>query len=163
MLLRFKRRGLIAPGRPAPDFAADDHLGRRVRLGDLLKAGPVLLVFYPMDGTPVCTRQLCALRDDWKNFQDRGTFVLGINPGRGRSHAAFASQHGFPFPVLVDTGSRIAAAYGASGLLVPKRTVYLVGRDGRVLLAERGVVPHERIFAAMNRAEHQGEEPRPPA
>ncbi|HOW72797.1 MAG TPA: peroxiredoxin [Phycisphaerae bacterium] len=145
-----ERSGLIPVGEVAPDFGATDHQGRNLRFGELLKGGRVVLVFYPRDNTPVCTRQLCALRDDWSKFQERKVVVLGINPASKDSHAAFASKHGFPFPVLVDQDSRIAAAYGAGGMLFTKRTVYVIDRDGRVLLAERGVVPHDRIFAVLD-------------
>jgi peroxiredoxin Q/BCP len=145
-----ERSGLIPVGEVAPDFEATDHQGRNVRLGELLKGGRVVLVFYPKDNTPVCTQQLCALRDDWSKFQERKVSVLGINPAGKDSHAAFASKHGFPFPVLVDQDSRIAAAYGAGGMLFTKRTVYVIDRDGKVLLAEGGVVPHDRIFAALD-------------
>ena len=136
------RSGLIPVGEVAPDFEATDHQGRNVRLGELLKGGRVVLVFYPKDNTPVCTQQLCALRDDWSKFQERKVAVLGINPADKDSHATFASKHGFPFPVLVDEDSRIAAAYGAGGMLFTKRTAYVIDRDRKVLLADRGVVPH---------------------
>jgi peroxiredoxin len=60
-------------------------------------------------------------------------------------------RNSFPFPVVVDQDSRIASAYGSDGLLFTKRTVYVIDRDGKILLAERGVVPHDRIFAALDR------------
>jgi peroxiredoxin Q/BCP len=118
-----ERSDLIPVGEVAPDFEATDHQGRNVRLGELLKGGRVVLVFYPKDNTPVCTQQLCALRDDWSKFQERKVAVLGINPAGKDSHAAFASKYGFPFPVVVDQNSRIAAAFGAGGMLFTKRTV----------------------------------------
>jgi peroxiredoxin Q/BCP len=145
-----ERSDLIPVGEAAPDFEATDQQGQQVRLSELLKVGRVVLVFYPKDNTPVCTQQLCALRDDWSKFQERKVAVLGINPADKDSHAAFASKHGFPFPVVVDQDSRIAAAYGAGGMLFTKRTVYVIDRDGKILLAERGVVPHDRIFAALD-------------
>lgn len=145
-----ERSELIPVGDVAPDFEATDHQGRNVHLGELLKSGRVVLVFYPKDNTPVCTQQLCALRDDWSKFEERKVSVLGINPAGKDSHAAFASKHGFPFPVLVDQDSRIAAAFGAGGLLFTRRTVYVIDRDGKVLLAERGVVPHDRIFGVLD-------------
>lgn len=144
------RSELIPVGEAAPDFEATDHQGQRIRLGELLKDGHVVLVFYPKNNTPVCTQQLCALRDDWSKFQERKVAVLGINPADRDSHAAFASKHSFPFPMLVDQDSRIASAYGAGGILLTKRTVYVINRDGKVLLAERGVVPHDRIFAVLD-------------
>jgi len=145
-----ERNDLIPVGEAAPDFEATDHQGQQVRLSELLKVGRVVLVFYPKDNTPVCTKQLCALRDDWSKFQERKVTVLGINPADKDSHAAFASKHSFPFPVLVDQNSRIAAAFGAGGMLFTKRTVYVIDRNGKVLLAEGGVVPHDRIFAALD-------------
>jgi thioredoxin-dependent peroxiredoxin len=111
----------------------------------------VVLVFCPKDNTPVCTKQLCALRDDWSKFQERHVTVLGINPADAKSHAGFAAKHGFPFAVLAGEDSRIAAAYGAGGLVFVKRTVYVIDQNGKVLFADRGVVPHERIFAALDR------------
>src|SRR5690606_26303019 len=97
----------------------------------------------------VCTRQLCAVRDDWSRFEQRNGVVLGINPAGVEKHARFAGRHAFPFPVLSDQGSRIAKAYGAAGWLMVRRTVYAIRQDGRVAFAERGVVPHERILAAL--------------
>ena len=145
------RKSLIPVGEAAPDFEAADHRGQRLRLSNLLKRGRLVLVFYPKDNTPVCTKQLCALRDDWSRFQEHGVAVVGLNPAGRDSHAAFAKKHAFPFPALVDEDSRIAAAYGARGILFTKRTVYLIDGDGKVLLAERGVVPHDRIFAVLDR------------
>lgn len=147
------RRDLIPVGETAPDFAAPDQNGNPVVLSRLLETRQVVLIFYPGDNTPICTRQLCAVRDDWTVFQRKSAIVLGVNPGRLAKHARFARKHGFPFPVLSDEGSRIAAAYGAAGLLWIKRSVYVIRRDGRVALAERGVVPHERILAALSGGE----------
>lgn len=143
---------MIPVGSLAPDFEALDQAGASVHLRDLRTAGPVVLVFYPADETRICTRQLCAIRDDWSKFQQRGATVLGINPARVERHARFAASHGFPFPVLSDQKSAIARAYRASGFVFNKRTVYVIGRDGRVLLAGRGVVSHDEIFAALDRA-----------
>ncbi len=144
------REDLIPVGSRAPDFTAEDHLGRTVSLAELRAAGKVVLVFYPADFTPGCTRQLCSIRDDWSAFTRRGAAVLGVNPaGRGK-HADFAAEHRFPFPLIVDTGSTIAAAYGAAGTVFTQRTVYVLDSDGTVLLAERGMVPHDRIFAACD-------------
>lgn len=144
------RNDLIPVGGIAPDFEAMDHEGRHIRLNNLLMKGRVVMVFYPKNNTPICTQQLCALRDDWSKFQERNVTVLGINPADKDSHAAFAAKHGFPFPMVVDRDSRISKAYGSGGMLFTKRTVYVIDRDGKVLLVERGVVPHDRIFAILD-------------
>lgn len=144
------RDDLIPVGQPAPDFSADDQNGNRVVLSKLLETGHVVLIFYPMDNTPTCTKQLCAVRDDFSKFKERGATVLGINPASVSKHAGFAEKHGFPFPVLSDEGSRIAKAYGAAGTIFIQRSVYVIGRDGKVALADRGVVSHDRILAALD-------------
>jgi len=124
------------------------------QLRELLKAKNVVLIFYPADFTPGCTKQLCAVRDDWSAFEDRNAIVLGVNPADPARHAEFAAEHRFPFPVLSDPLARIAAAYGArrpGNSEHPIRTVYVIRRDGRVALSERGMVSHDRIFAALER------------
>lgn len=144
------RATLIPAGEAAPDFTALDQQGKPVELKALLKEHAVVLVFYPADFTPGCTKQLCRVRDEWAEFQKRRAAVLGINPADVAKHADFAAKYEFPFPVLSDEGSRIAAAYGCKGVASTQRTVYVVGRDGKVALSESGMVPHEKIFAAMD-------------
>ena len=144
------RDGLIPVGEPAPDFSAVDHKQQPIRLSTLLAAHPVVMVFYPADYTPGCTKQLCAVRDDWSEFQKRNALVLGVNPADATKHASFAEKYSFPFPIVVDENSSIAAAYGCKGKLFPQRTVYVIGSDGKVKLGESGMVPHEKIFAALD-------------
>ncbi|HOA74694.1 MAG TPA: peroxiredoxin [Phycisphaerae bacterium] len=143
------RAELIPAGEPAAEFSAKDHKGQTLRLSELLEKQRVVLVFYPADFTPGCTKQLCAVRDDWSEFERRNATVLGVNPASIETHARFAEEHGFPFPVISDEESAIAAAYGCKGKDHTQRVVYVIGRDGKVLLSEAGMVPHEKIFAAL--------------
>lgn len=143
------RTDLIPVGQKAPDFDAADQSGKRIRLAELLEKSNVVLIFYPGDFTPGCTRQLCAVRDDWSQFEKHGITVLGVNPADAAQHARFVGENRFPFSLIVDEGSRITAAYGARGPERTERTVYAVRKDGKVALAERGFVAHEKIFAAL--------------
>jgi peroxiredoxin Q/BCP len=127
----------LAPGTPAPDFTLPDDSGRAVSLS-ALRGKPVVLVFYPGDNTPTCTRQLCAFRDQWSAVRARGAQVLGINPWGTGSHARFRSKFQFPFPLLADRGQKVARLYRARGIWV-KRTVYLIDSDGIIRFARRGV------------------------
>ena len=139
---------LLSLGSPAPDFTLPDDSGGRVRLADWLSRGPVVLVFYPMDETPGCTTQLCEIRDHWSEFQKRGVAVFGVNPGSATSHAQFRKNRSLPFPLLVDDGKKVAVLYGANGI-VPRRTVYAVGQDGRIAFAERGKPVPSKVLAAL--------------
>ena len=133
-------------GAAAPDFSALDDSGRTVKLS-ALRGKNVVLVFYPGDDTPTCTKQLCEFRDDWNDALARGVEVFGVNPRNARKHAEFRRKFGFPFPLLVDSGQKVARQYHANGLVV-KRTVYLIGPDGTILFARRGKPSPSEVLAA---------------
>ena len=88
------------------------------------------------------------MRDNWAAFKEHSITLFGVNPGSARSHQKFKSAHQFPFPLLVDKGRKVAARYGAGGFFV-KRSVYVIGIDGRVRFAERGMPAPESIVAAV--------------
>ena len=119
-------------GDVAPEFELPSTRGP-LRLAKLRERGPVLLVFYPGDDTPVCTKQLCDYRDNLAVFEKLGVQVVALNPQSEASHAKFAEKHHLPFPVAADDGGYVTRAYGARGLLgMTKRALVLVGRDGRI-------------------------------
>ena len=122
----------LGVGDIAPDFTLPSTAGE-IRLSERLRAGDVLLVFYPGDDTPVCTRQLCDYRDNLDVFANLGVEVLGINPQSLASHRRFAEKHGLAFPLLSDEDKTVCRAYGAIGLLgSAKRALVLIGSDGRI-------------------------------
>ncbi len=119
-------------GEAAPDFELDSTEGR-IRLSERLAEGPVLLVFYPGDDTPVCTRQLCDYRDNLEVFASLGVQVLALNAQSMQSHEAFSKKHELPFPLLSDPNRIAYRAYGAAGMLgLTKRALVLIDREGTV-------------------------------
>ncbi len=119
-------------GDVAPDFTRPSTQGE-FTLSTALKKGAVLLVFYPGDDTPVCTKQLCDYRDNLNVFGGLGVQVIAINPQSESSHQKFADKHHFPFPVVADVDKRVCRDYGALNFLgMAKRALVLVGRDGKV-------------------------------
>ena len=137
---------ILDPGTPAPDFELRDQDGNIVRLLGL-RGSNVVLVFYPGDDTPTCTRQLCEFRDHWDAARQKNAVVLGINPWSEKSKAKFRSKYNFPFPLLADPGQRVAARYRAKGPWV-RRTVYLIGPDGVIRYARRGKPAADEVLAA---------------
>ena len=105
---------MVEPGQPAPDFALESDEGETISLSDL-RGRPVVVYFYPKDDTPGCTRQACAIRDGWPEFERLGAAVLGISPGTAAAHRRFREKYGLPFPLLVDADHAVAEAYGAWG------------------------------------------------
>jgi peroxiredoxin len=119
-------------GALAPDFTLPGTQGE-VTLSERLKRRAVLLVFYPGDDTPVCTRQLCDYSDNLKEFESLGVDVLALNPQSLASHQRFASKQNLSFPLLSDADAKVCRSYGAIGLLgMTKRALVLIGRDGRI-------------------------------
>jgi peroxiredoxin Q/BCP len=123
-------------GSAAPDFTANDEHGRPVTLSRL-RGHNVVLVFYPGDDTPTCTKQLCEFRDRWSDAQSRNALVFGVNPASASSHERFRGKYTLPFPILIDQGRRIASLYNCNSLII-RRTVYLIGPDGSIRYAVRG-------------------------
>lgn len=127
-------------GDVAPAFTLPDQDGVPRTLAEL-NDGPLLLAFYPADGTPGCTTQACDIRDRWSEFTDLGVRVVGVSPDDVATHAGFATAHGLPQTLLADPDHRMMEAYGAWGDKVlygrtsvgPIRSSVLVGADGRVL------------------------------
>jgi peroxiredoxin Q/BCP len=137
----------LAVGTPAPDFTALDQDGHSVTLSSF-RGKNVVLVFYPMDETAVCTAQLCEFRDHWPDVQKKNAVVFGVNPGTAEKHQKFKKSKSYPFPLLVDEGQKVAALYHSDAWFVPKRTVYLIGPDGKVRYAKRGKPEPREVLAA---------------
>ena len=137
----------LPAGTPAPDFSLHDEAGNLVTLS-ALRGHNVVLVFYPADDTTVCTKQLCEFRDSWAEVQRKRALVFGVNPANAASHARFRDRYQFPFPILVDARQKTGAAYHARGLIVPKRTVYLIGPGGVIRYSKRGKPLPEEVLAS---------------
>ena len=115
----------------APDFTLTDDSGETFTLSDQA-GGKVLLVFYPGDNTPVCTKQLCDYRDGLEAFDDLGVKVVGISHDGAESHRKFREKHDLPFTLLTDPEYEVGAAYDSKGLLGMKRSVFLVDQSGLI-------------------------------
>jgi thioredoxin-dependent peroxiredoxin len=139
-------RDPLPVGSKAPDFTLPTETGKKVRLS-AWRGKNVVLVFYPGDDTLICRRQLCEFRDAWPDLRGQNTVVFGINPQSAESHREFSARNKFPFPLLVDEGQKVAALYNSDGGMV-NRTVYLIGPDGLIRYARRGMPRPEEVLAA---------------
>lgn len=129
----------VKVGESAPPFTLAGTGGREYSLSDY--AGQVVVVvFYPGDDTPVCTKQLNSYNDDLGQFEGLGAQVLAISAQDVASHERFASKHGFEFPLLADTDKAVAGAYGTLGPLgFPRRSVFVIDAAGIVRYAHRAI------------------------
>jgi len=133
-------------GSLAPDFSLPSDEGRKITLSRL-RGKNVVLVFYPGDDTLICRRQLCEFRDAWPGLKGKNIAIFGINPQGAESHRDFRQRNHFPFPLLVDQDQKVAALYNADGGMV-NRTVYLIGPDGLIRYARRGMPKPAEVLAA---------------
>jgi peroxiredoxin Q/BCP len=148
---------MLRVGDIAPDFTLADEKGNEVMLSSFLKKQFVVLIFYPGDQTPVCTKQLCGIRDEYQDFAEAGAVVFGINPGSALSHKKFSEKHDFQFKLLVDKDKSVARKYDVvmmnlGPLAVINRTVYVVGHNGMIIFAQRGTPSNEQILKAIREA-----------
>lgn len=140
---------MLIVGEKAPAFSLLDQSGKTVTLDEHRGKKNVVLIFYPGDNTPGCTRQLCAIRDQFDLFADSETVVFGINPQEAASHKRFIGKHNFPYPLLVDSEKSVVSAYGCRGTLMTKRTVYGINKEGVIVFARRGTPSNEEILRAF--------------
>jgi peroxiredoxin Q/BCP len=129
----------LSTGDAAPDFTLPGTGGRSYSLTEY-RGQPVVLVFYPGDNTPVCTKQLTSYTENIGQFADVGAQVLAISPQSVESHEGFAAKHGFTFPLLADTDKKVAALYGTLGPLgFPRRSAFVIDGDGVIRYAHRAI------------------------
>jgi peroxiredoxin Q/BCP len=125
-------------GDPAPDFELDGT-GGRFRLRDQ-RGRRVVLLFYPGDNTPVCTRQFCSYRDRGDDMSGLDAVVVGISHQDVASHEAFSARNGLTVPLLADTDKAVARRYGvAAPVLGTRRAAFVVDEDG--------IVRHRHVHA----------------
>lgn len=118
-------------GQLAPEIDLPDAAGNRWTLSNF-RGQPVVLLFYPADETPVCTKQLCSVRDNWERYQAAGAEVVGINTDSVEKHRAFAEHHDLPLRLLSDAAGQVVRAYDMKNLLGTRRGVIVIDQAGYV-------------------------------
>ena len=90
------------------------------------------MLFYPGDETPVCTRQMCSVRDRWEDYRETGAEVVGISSDSIESHQKFAEHHDLPLRLLSDADRSVATLYGARSLIPGRvaRSVFVIDAQG---------------------------------
>ena len=126
---------MIEPGAKAPDFTLRDHEGNEVSLSDF--AGrKLVLAFYPLDFSPVCSDQLSIYQEVLGEIEDRGATLVGVSVDSAFCHKAFREQLNLTMPLLADFHPKgeMSSAYGAyrEDRGATNRSLVLVGEDGTV-------------------------------
>jgi peroxiredoxin (alkyl hydroperoxide reductase subunit C) len=131
---------MIEVGQVAPDFTLRDQNNEDVTLSQFRGTRAVLIIFYPLAFTGICTGELCAVRDDLSTFQNDDVQVLCVSVDSVYSHKIFAEREGYEFPLLADfwPHGAVAQAYGVFNDQVgfANRGTFLIDSHGIVTFAE---------------------------
>lgn len=125
-------------GEKAPEFTLKDMNGDDWSLRDHV-GKTVVLLFYPGDNTPVCTAQLCSVRDHWSDYQKTGAEVVGISTDSAESHKAFAGKHELTLNLLADPQGETVEKYEMKS--------WLPGRSARgvVVIDKQGNIAYHKV------------------
>jgi peroxiredoxin Q/BCP len=147
-------------GQPAPAFSLESDSGETITL-ESLRGRRVVVYFYPKDDTPGCTRQACAIRDNWAEFERLGATVFGVSPQSAESHRSFKEKYALPFQLLADTDHAMAEAYGVwvektnygKTSMGINRSGFVIDAEGCLVAAKRGVKPDDHLAWALAQVE----------
>lgn len=125
----------IAVGQPAPDFTLKDQNQKDVKLSEY-RGKKVVIVFYPLDWSPVCTNEHTCFVSDLRQFEKLNAQVLGLSVDSVWSHKAFAEKLGIRYPLLADFQPRGAVAEKFGVYLADKgitgRAIAIVDKTGKI-------------------------------
>jgi peroxiredoxin len=137
---------MIEPGSPAPDFSLPNHEGKQVRLADF-RGRRVVLAFYPLDFSPVCTDQLSIYQEVLPQIEEQGASLVGISVDSSWAHRAFRDKLGITIPLLSDFEPKgaVSRSYGAylDAVGHGNRSLVLVDAGGVVSWVHESPTPLE--------------------
>ena len=132
-------------GAPAPEFSLKDQDQKEIKLSDFRGKKKVVLVFYPLDWSPVCTKEHACMVNDKKQFEDLDAQVLGISVDSVWSHKAYADKMGIHYPLLADFQPRGAVGEKYGVYLADKgitgRAIYIIDRNGKLAWQKNYDIP----------------------
>ena len=144
----------LTAGQKAPLFSFTEG---GVTISSTEITSPYLVYFYPKDNTPGCTKEACAIRDAWSEFESASLRVIGVSKDSERSHLNFQEKYSLPFPLIADTELELANAFGVFGEKKFMGRVYdgihrmsfLIAADGAILKTYPKVKPAEHAAQVL--------------
>lgn len=131
----------IKKGDRAIEFKLPHKPKEEIDLSQYIGKEKVVLLFFPLAFSSVCTAEMCAMRDDWKKYEQLGAKVFGISVDSPFVTDKFRQMENIPFPILSDFNKEVSKKYGVLmedliGLKgVSKRSAFVIGKDGKIAYA----------------------------
>ncbi len=135
----------LTVGAPAPDFSLKDQNQKEVKLSDFAGKKCAVIVFYPLDWSPVCTNEHACFVNDMKNFERLDAEILGVSVDSLWSHKAYADKMGIKYSLLADFQPRGALAE-KFGVYLPEkgisgRAIFIVDKAGKIAWMKNYDIP----------------------
>jgi thioredoxin-dependent peroxiredoxin len=123
----------LKEGSQSPDFTLEDAFENEYTLSSYFGESPIVIYFYPKAGTSGCTKQACAIRDDWNKFEENNIKVLGISTDTKEEIEKFVEDYSLNFPLLSDADKAVSKKFGVlkdNGLA--KRVTFIINIEGEI-------------------------------
>jgi peroxiredoxin Q/BCP len=121
----------LKEGDKAPDFTLQSDQGKEVKLSDFRGVSNIILYFYPKDQTPGCTTEACNFRDNFSQFEDMNTTILGVSVDDVNSHQAFKKKDNLNFTLLADPEKTVTKEYGVlNSFGKASRVTFVIDKEG---------------------------------
>lgn len=115
---------MLSVGSFMPSFSLPDSSGKLVRSADLVAIGPLVITFFRGRWCPYCITELEVWRDLYSHLRERGALIIAISPQTPRQNAFTMEQHRIPFPLLSDSGCKLAVRFGITYTVAPEQREY---------------------------------------
>lgn len=129
----------VTVGAAAPNFVLRDDQNREWQLSDHF-GKVVVLLFYPQNETLMCTRQLCSVRDNWKNYLETKAVIAGVSPATPDEHRTFSKSRSLPISLLADDDRTITRIYTKHWLFPVNLTRAVVVIDAKGIIRNRDIM-----------------------
>ena len=124
----------LMTGDTMPTFSLPDQDGKMFNSSDVKGKSLLVIFFYAKDNAQISTKQVAAFKERFKDFEEEGAVVFGINPGTVESHKEFHQKNALPYPLLSDKDSKVINQFGIKSTLgTLNRETYVVDYSGKIV------------------------------
>jgi Peroxiredoxin len=137
-ITRAQSQKALDKGDKVPMFTLKNQDGKDFQLSKYIGKKKIVIFFYPMDESPVCTKEACAFRDAYEMYKDANALVIGINKGTMESHKAFHTKEHLPFDLLSDPDNKVLDQFGVKeedlgSMVISGRETFVIGLDATIV------------------------------
>lgn len=140
-------------GEKAPEFTCEAFPEGKISLSDYRGKKNVVLAFYPKDNTPGCTKEMCAITEDYSKFESADTVVFGVSTDSVKSHEGFAAKFNLKQRLLADHTHEVGRKYGvvAEDKTTASRVLFLIDKNGIIQYVHEGMPDNAKVLEEISK------------